>query len=53
MGPGDQLEAVYVVEVADHAGAEDPASSAVVGRPGLDVLRVRPHQIAERAFIMG
>lgn len=40
MGSGDQLEAVYVVEVADHAGAEDPPSSAVVGSPGFDVLGV-------------
>ena len=40
VGSGDQLEAVYVVKVADHAGAEDPPGSTVVGSPSFDVLRV-------------
>lgn len=42
-----------MVEVADYAGAEDPASSTVVGGPGLDVLGVRPHEIAEGTCVRG
>ena len=51
MGAGDQLQPVYVAEVAGHLGPEDPAGASGVDGPVLDVLGVGPHQIAERPFV--
>jgi hypothetical protein len=46
-----QLQSVDVTEVICHFGAEHPASTTGVDCPVLDVLRVRPHQIAEGSLM--
>lgn len=47
MRPGDQRQAVVLVELVHHSRPEQPSHSAVVLRPPLDLLRIRPHQVSE------
>ena len=51
MGTGDQLEVIDVVELGCDLGAEKPSSTSGGDSPGVDVLGVGPHQIAERPFV--
>ena len=40
-----------MAEVVGHLRPEDPAGTAGVDGPIFDVLRVRPHEVAERTFV--
>jgi hypothetical protein len=51
VGAGNQLQSVYVAEVVRHSRSEHPSRTSCVYRPVLDVLGVRPHQVAERPFV--
>ena len=51
MGSCYQLQSVDVTKIIGDFRAEDPACSSSVDCPVFDVLRVRPHQIAEGAFM--
>jgi hypothetical protein len=51
MSSSYQLQSVYVAEVVGHLRPEDPAGTAGVDGPIFDVLRVRPHEVAERTFV--
>lgn len=51
MSAGDQLQSIYVAEVASDLGSEDPPSSSCIDGPIFDVLWVGPHQIAERSLM--
>lgn len=42
---------VYLVELCCDLAAEQPASTPRADSPGVDVLRVAPHQVAEGAFM--
>lgn len=50
MGPRDERQSVVLVELVHHSRSEQPAHSAVVLRPSVDLLGVRPHQIAKGAL---
>ena len=47
----DQGEAVDVAELRGDLAAKQPPGAARRHRPGLDVLRVAPHQVAEGALV--
>ena len=51
MSAGDQLQSIDVAEVTGDLGSEDPSGASSVDGPIFDVLRVGPHQIAERSFV--
>ena len=42
---------VDLIELVDHGAAEKPACSPRADGEALDVLRVRPHEVAERALV--
>jgi hypothetical protein len=50
-GGGGDLPTVDLVELSRDAAAEQPASTARRHRPRLQVLRVAPHDVAERALV--
>lgn len=51
MRPRNQLQAVHMVELACHLIPEQPAGPAGRNRPRLHILRVAPHQVAERTLV--
>lgn len=51
MGAGNQLQSVYVAEIICHLRTEDPSGTTGIDCPIFDILRVRPHEIAERTFM--
>jgi len=51
MGTSDQAQAVNVIELGGDFRAEQPSSSSRADRPGVDVIRVGPHQVAVGAFM--
>ena len=51
MGARNQIQAVDVVELGSDLGAEEPASPARRDGPCVDVIGVRPHQIAVSTFV--
>lgn len=51
MSTGNQVQSVDVAEVIGDLRSEDPASSSGIDGPIFDVLRVRPHEIAERSLM--
>jgi hypothetical protein len=40
-----------MVELSSHLGSEQPSGTSRRHGPGLDILRIRPHEIAEWAFV--
>ena len=51
MGTGNEFQSVYVAEIVGNLGPEDPTCTTGVDGPVLDVLRVGPHQVAERTLV--
>ena len=52
MRPADEIQAVQVVELLRHPGAEQIARPAGADEPRVsDVLGVRPHHVAERSLV--
>mmetsp|Transcript_2693 Transcript_2693/g.4548 ORF Transcript_2693/g.4548 Transcript_2693/m.4548 type:complete len:300 (-) Transcript_2693:74-973(-) len=51
MGSGDQVDVVDVVEFLSDLRAKEPACASGGHGPGLDVLRVGPHEVAEGTFV--
>lgn len=51
MGTCDQIDIVDVIEFGSDLGSEEPASASRRHGPGLNVLRVGPHQVAEGALV--
>lgn len=47
MSTGNQFKSVDVAEVIGDFGSKDPTGSSGIDGPIFDVLRVRPHEIAE------
>jgi len=47
----DQLQAVHSTELIRHFRSEKPTSTARTDLPCFNVLRIRPHQVAEGAFV--
>ena len=47
----DKVQAVDAVELCRDARAEEPARAARADRPGVDVLGVAPHEVAEGALV--
>lgn len=46
-----QRQVVEQVEVVHYFVTEDPSGSSRVATPGLDILRVRPHEVSQGAFV--
>lgn len=51
MRPRNQLQAVHVVELACYLIPKQPPGPPRRNRPRLHILRVAPHQVAERTFV--
>jgi len=51
MSASNQVEVVDVVEFRSDLGAEEPSSTSRGECPGVNLLRIRPHQVAERSFM--
>lgn len=51
MSPGDEVEAVQMVEFARYLRPEEPACAALIEGPGLHVCGVGPHEVCESAFM--
>lgn len=51
MGTGDQVDVVDVVEFGSNLGSEEPSGTSWRHGPGLDVLWVGPHEVAEWALM--
>ena len=51
MGSADQLEAVDAVKLGRHTSPEQPACPSGADSPGVDILRIAPHQVAEGALV--
>lgn len=51
MSPGHELQVVDVIELGGDLGAEQPAGASRADRPRVNILGVRPHQIAEGALV--
>lgn len=51
MGTGNQLQTVDVAEIVGDLRPKHPSSTTSVDGPVLDILRVRPHQVAERTLM--
>lgn len=51
MGPCYQLQAIDVAEIIGDFGSEHPAGSSRIDSPILNIFRIRPHQITERALM--
>ena len=47
----DERNVVDVVELRRDLGAEEPSSSSWGHCPGVNVFRIRPHEVAERSFV--
>ena len=47
MGATDEIEPVYLAELVGYLGAKEPASSTWRNRPRVNILRIRPDQVAE------
>jgi hypothetical protein len=47
----DQVEAIYVVELRCDLAPKQPACPSRRNSPGLNVLRVAPHEVAEGPFV--
>ena len=51
MGASHEVQVVEVVELSRHLGAEEPAGTTGRNSPGVDVLGVGPHEIAEGTLV--
>lgn len=51
MRPRYQLQTVDVVELGRHLAAKEPARPARTHRPRVNVLGIRPHEIAKGALV--
>jgi hypothetical protein len=51
MRPDYQRQVVQQIEVVHYLVPENPSRSSRVATPGLDILRVRPHEVGQRALI--
>lgn len=51
MSSGDEVNIIDVVEFSSHLGSEQPAGTSWRHSPGFDFLGIRPHQVAEGAFM--
>ena len=51
MRTADKLELVGLNEVSGDAGSEQPTSTTGADLPGLNLLRIRPHKIAESTLV--
>ena len=51
MGTGNQVESIDMAEVVGDFRSEDPSSASCIDGPVLNVLRVGPHEIAERPLM--
>merc|ERR1712110_747487 len=51
MGTSNQVEVVDVVEFRCDLGSEKPSRASRGECPGVNLLRVGPHQVAERTFV--
>jgi len=51
MGTSNQIKVVDVVELRSDFGSEEPSSASRGECPGVNLLRVGPHQIAEGTFM--
>lgn len=51
MGTSNQLQTVDMAEIVGYLRSEHPSSTTGVDSPVLDILRVRPHQVAERTLM--
>lgn len=50
MSSGDEAELIQFDEFARRARAKEPAAAAWGALPALDVLRIGPHEVAQRTF---
>lgn len=51
MSSGDEIDSVDVAEVVGDFWAEDPACASSIYGPVFNVLRVRPHEVAEWTLV--
>lgn len=51
MSSANQAEIIDSVELLGDLGSEEPSSASGTHGPSLDVLRVRPHEIAEGSLV--
>ena len=51
MGTSHKLQVVNMVELGGHFGAEKPAGTTRRDCPGVNVFRIRPHQVTERSLV--
>lgn len=51
MGTSNQVEIVYVIVFGSDFGSEEPSSASRGECPGVNLLRVGPHQVAEGTFV--
>lgn len=51
MRPRNQLQAINMVELAGNLIAKQPARAPRRNSPGLDVLGIAPHEVAEGALV--
>lgn len=51
MGSSNELEAIHVVELCSYFIPKQPSCAPWRDSPGAHVLRITPHQVAERAFV--
>ena len=51
MGTSNQIEVINVVEFGSDLGSEKPSSASRRECPGVNLLRVGPHQVTEGTFV--
>ncbi len=50
MGSDNKFESIMMIELIDNFMAEEPSGATTATGPGVNLLRVGPHQICKRAF---
>jgi len=51
MGAADEFQSVDLVELGGDLGSEQPTCTPWRCRPGVDLFRIRPHEVAEGPFV--